>query len=116
MKNVWLLVSAIGYAVTVIPMMIYSLETGNHLYWLDPAATTSLLFDDIGVVAFSLDLFFTVFVILILITVDSKKLGVGHAWMFWVLALLFGIAGTLPLYMHFRHATILKKGVGGDGE
>ncbi len=110
MRNIWLIIAFLGYAVTLIPMLQYSIDTGNYLFWFDPAATSSLVFSNIGITAFSVDLFFTVFVVLTLITMDARKKSIPNVWRYWVMALLFGMAGTLPLYIHVRQKYVGRKG------
>jgi len=102
MKHLFLILSIIGYAITMIPMLMYSSETGNILFLTDPAATTALLTSSIGVTTFSLDLFVSVFIFLIWVTIDSKKRHSKRAWMWWLICFVFGLAGTLPLYLYVR--------------
>jgi hypothetical protein len=35
-------------------------------------------------------------------THEAGRVGIRQVWRFWVLTLLFGLGGTLPLFLYFR--------------
>jgi hypothetical protein len=43
-----------------------------------------------------------VLVVLIWITREAHRVRLANVWAFWVLTLLFGLGGTLPLFLYFR--------------
>lgn len=102
MQRVWLVLAAVGYLATGIPMLMESVRSGNILFWADPVRTTSALFANLTTTAFTLDLLIVVLVALIWITREAHRVRIGRVWVFWVLTLLFGLAGTLPLFLYFR--------------
>jgi hypothetical protein len=102
MMRVYLALAVIGYLVPNTLSVIESVQTGNILFWTDPSRTTSELFANRTSSAFALDLFAVVLVALIWMTQEAKRLGITRVWRFWVLTLLFGLGGTLPLFLYFR--------------
>ena len=104
MARVYLGLAVVGYLVPNVFTLIESVQTGNILFWTDPARTISELFVNRTSTAFGLDLLGAALVALIWMTQESRRLGIGRVWRFWVLALLFGLAGTLPLFLFFRES------------
>jgi hypothetical protein len=100
--RVYLGLAIVGYLVPNTLALIESVQTGNILFWTDPARTTSELFSNRTSAAFALDLFGAAIVVLIWITQEARRTGIGRVWRFWVLTLLFGVAGTLPLFLYLR--------------
>ncbi len=78
------------------------MRTGNILFWTDPHRTTSELFANLTSTAFALDAMVAAIVLIFWMTVEARRVGIVHVWRFWVLTLLFGIAGTFPLFLFFR--------------
>ncbi len=102
MAVIYLALALIGYAVTAVPMLMESVRSGNILFWTDPQRTTSELFGNLTSTAFALDLLAVVVVALIWITLEARRLGMKNVWAYWVLTMLFGIGGTLPLFLSVR--------------
>src|SRR5687767_2804402 len=102
MQRVYLALAVVGYLAPGIPMLIESTRSGNWLFWLNPRLTTSELFANLTSTAFALDLMAVVVTALIWMTREAHRVGVGRAWRFWVLTLLFGLGGTLPLFLYMR--------------
>jgi hypothetical protein len=102
MRYVYLALAVVGYVVTGVPMLIESVQSGNILFWTDPARTNAELFANLTTTAFALDLVVVVIVALIWITREARRLGMSSVWVYWVLTLLFGLGGTLPLFLFFR--------------
>jgi hypothetical protein len=52
--------------------------------------------------ASALDLSTVVLVALVWMTREARRIGVGRVWVYWALTLLFGVGGTLPLFLYAR--------------
>jgi hypothetical protein len=102
MERVYLALAVVGFIVPNTVTLIESVQTGNILFWADPVRTTSELFANRTSTAFALDLFATAIVALIWMTREAGRVGITRVWRFWVLALLFGLGGVLPLFLYFR--------------
>ena len=102
MKSLYLLLAIAGFIAPNIFVAIESIETGNWLLWLDPAATINGMFGNRISTAFVVDLLFAVLVALIWMWTEGSKRKMKNLWMFPVLTLLFGLAGTLPLFLYNR--------------
>jgi hypothetical protein len=108
MEHVYSALAAIGFLVPGIPMLMYSVRTGNWLFWADPARTTRELFATWTATTFVLDLFVVVAVALFWITHESRRLGMGGAWRFWVLTFIFGLGGPMPLFLGMRERVLAR--------
>ncbi len=102
MARLYLGLAVVGFVVPNTVAVIESVETGNILFWTDPARTTSELFVNRTSTAFALDLLLTAVAVLIWMTVEARRVGIPRIWIFWVLTLLFGMGGPLPLFLYFR--------------
>ncbi|HKR10305.1 MAG TPA: DUF2834 domain-containing protein [Gemmatimonadaceae bacterium] len=102
MSRIYLLLSVLGYAVSVPPMIIESLRSGNILFWAKPQLTISELFANLTSTAFALDAMAVAIVMLVFITREAHRMRIGRVWIYWVLTLLFGVSGTLPLFLAVR--------------
>lgn len=102
MQRVYLALAGVGYLAPGVPMLMESARSGNILLWTDPQRTTSELFVNLTSTAFALDLMVVVLVALIWITREARRVRVPKVWAFWVLTFLFGLGGTLPLFLYFR--------------
>ena len=102
MKNIYLLLTIIGFIAPNIFVAIESYETGNVLLWLDPQSTIQGMFGNKISTAFITDLLFVVLAGLTWIVVEGKKIGMKNMWVYVVLTLLFGLAGPLPLFLYHR--------------
>jgi hypothetical protein len=106
MRTIYMLLSAVGYLAAGIPMFRESVRSGNLLFWTDPARTTTELFANLTTTSFAVDLFAVVLVALIWMTREARRVAIPRAWMFWVLTLIFGLGGTLPLFLAIREGKI----------
>lgn len=102
LQRLYLALTVLGYLIPGVVMVRESIRTGNILFWTNPALTNAELFANGTSTAFALDLLVVVFVALIWMTIESRRLGMRAVWRYWVLALLFGMAGTLPLFLLAR--------------
>src|SRR5690349_4330697 len=102
MKTTYLILSIIGFILPNIPVAIESYQTGNALFWLDANATLSGMFANKISTAFIIDLLFTVLVFFIWTYHEAKKYGIKRPWLYWLITLLFGLGGTLPLFLYIR--------------
>lgn len=87
-------------------MLSESIETGNILFWTQPDRTTAELLANRTSTAFALDLFAVVLVAAIWMTVESRRLSMRGVWMYYVLLALFGLGGTLPLFLWRRERAL----------
>ena len=110
MQRVYLGLAVVGYLAPGIPMLVESARSGNWLFWLDPRLTTSQLFANLTSTAFALDLLAVVVTALIWMTREAGRVGIGGVWRFWVLTLLFGLGGTLPLFLSLRERRLSGSG------
>lgn len=102
MERVYLGLAIVGFLVPNTVTLIESVQTGNILFWADPARTTAELFANRTSAAFALDLFATAVAALIWMTQEAGRVGIRRVWRFWVLTLLFGLGGILPLFLYLR--------------
>lgn len=108
MRPVYLILAITGYALTFPPMLQESLETGNWLFWLHPKATYEGWFANRIATTFALDLLVAVVTFFIWSYFDGKRLDMPRVWLYWLLTLLFGLGGTLPLFLYFRERHLQK--------
>ena len=91
-----------GYAIAVPPMILESIRSGNILFWTKPQLTVSELFANLTSTAFALDAMAVAVVMLVFMTREAHRMRMGRIWVYWVLTLLFGVSGTLPLFLAVR--------------
>ncbi|HMV09727.1 MAG TPA: DUF2834 domain-containing protein [Cyclobacteriaceae bacterium] len=108
MRSLYALLAVVGFIVPNILVFRESVETGNILLWLDPAATLGGMFGNRIAAAFVTDLLCVVLVALIWIVIESKRLNMKNSWIYVVLTLLFGLAGPLPLFLYQREKALGK--------
>ena len=102
MQRVYLALAVVGFVIPNVFTFMESVETGNILFWTNPALTVTELFVNRTSTAFALDLILAAIVALVWITHEARRVGISRVWRFWVLALLFGLSGTLPLFLYLR--------------
>ena len=102
LETLYLVLAVVGFLLPGVPMVIESVESGNILFWTDPARTTAELFANRTSTAFALDLVAVVLVAAIWMAVEARRVGIGAIWRFYVLLALFGLGGTLPLFLWAR--------------
>ena len=110
MQRVYLILAIVGYVAPGVPMVLESARTGNLLFWAHPARTLAELFVNRTSTAFAFDLLAVVLVALIWMTREARRVGVGRRWGFWALTLLFGVGGTLPLFLYIRERRLHAQG------
>ena len=108
MRSLYALLAVVGFIVPNILVFRESVETGNILLWLNPAATLGGMFGNRIAAAFVTDLLCVVLVALIWIVIESKRLNMKNSWIYVVLTLLFGLAGPLPLFLYQREKALGK--------
>jgi hypothetical protein len=108
MEYLYFALAVVGYLAPGIPMVMESVQAGNIGFWTQPGRTFSELFANRTSTAFALDLFGTVLVALIWMTVESRRVGMRSVWAYWLLAWTFGLAGTLPLFLAFRERALRR--------
>ena len=102
MSRIYLVLAVLGYAIAVPPMILESIRSGNILFWTKPQLTVSELFGNLTSTAFALDAMAVAVVMLVFITREAHRMRIGRVWIYWVLTLLFGVSGTLPLFLAVR--------------
>jgi len=102
MSRIYLLLAVLGYATAVPPMILESIRSGNILFWTKPQLTVSQLFANLTSTAFALDAMAVAVVLLVFMTREAHRMRMSHVWIYWVLTLLFGVSGTLPLFLAVR--------------
>ena len=105
-RRVYLVLAVAGFVAPSTIMLPYSVETGNWLYWLDPEATMVGMFANDVASAFVLDLLCAVIVFFVWTWHEARRLGMKHVWVYWVLTMLFGVAGPLPLFLYVREQRV----------
>ena len=106
MKRFYLIATILGFIAPNIFVLKESIETGNILLWLDPMATINSMFTNTIATAFIVDLLAVVAVFFYWTYHEAKKHQIPKVWQIWVLTLLFGMAGTLPLFLYWREKKI----------
>ena len=106
MQRIYAALAVVGYLAAGVPMLLETARSGNVLFWTDPQRTTQELFANLTSTAFALDLLAVVLVALVWMTREARAVGIGRVWPFWVLTLLFGLGGTLPLFLYVREGHI----------
>jgi hypothetical protein len=101
-ERLYLALAVLGFAVTVSYTLYESVRTGNWLFWTDPAHTLTELFANGTSTAFGLDLTLVVLATFVWMWQEAREVGIPAVWRFWLLALLFGLAGPLPLFLWVR--------------
>lgn len=109
MKQLYLILSIIGFVAPNIWVGMVSIETGNWLLWLDPTATMNGMFGNDISTAFIVDLLVVVLVFMVWTFRESNRLGMKKPYLIWVLTFLFGMAGTFPLFLYQREAFLKVK-------
>lgn len=102
MKKVYLILAIAGFIAPNILVVAETLETGNILLWTHLGTTFKAMFDNRISTIFMIDLLFAVLVFFIWTYNESKSMGRNKMWTTWVLTMLFGFAGGLPLFLYYR--------------
>jgi len=102
MKKFYLILAIAGFIAPNIFVAIESIESGNILLWFHPKATMNGMFANNISTAFIVDLLVVVLVFFIWTYQEAAKNKIRNIWVIWVLTLLFGMAGTFPLFLYLR--------------
>jgi hypothetical protein len=100
-KNLLLTLSVAGFIIPNILVSKVSIETGNVLLWLNPTATVAGMYANDISTAFVLDLLCVVSVFFVWTYYEAKRYQTGRVWLIWTLTLLFGMAGTFPMFLYW---------------
>ncbi len=102
MRIVYLILAIIGYITPNLLMLLETIENKNILLWTKPDETITALFVNRISTIFAIDLLWAVLIFFIWLIVEGKKLGMKNTWKYIVFTLLFGLAGTFPLFLWAR--------------
>ncbi len=102
MKNIYLILSVLGFIIPSILVFIESMETGNILLYTDLKATFSGMFANRISTIFMIDLLFAVLIFFIWSYQESKQHGIKGLYLVWLLTMMFGLAGGFPLFLFLR--------------
>lgn len=109
MKNKYLILTIIGTILPSIFALKETFESGNILLYRYPIDTFKGMFANNISSTFMMDLLFIVVLFLIWSFYEAKKLKIkGIGWI-WLYTFAFGIAGGLPLFLHFREKKVNQK-------
>lgn len=100
LKQVYLMLAVLGFILPNVFVFQESIATGNWLFWLDPKATTEGMFGNRISTAFIIDLLVAVFVFFLWSYHTAQKFNIKNVWIYWILTLLFGVAGPFPLFLY----------------
>ncbi len=109
MKLLYLAMAALGYVLTALLMLLESFENKNVLLWTKPDETVSALFINRITTIFAVDLLWAVLVFFVWVLVEGRRLGMRRLWQYPLLTLLFGLAGTFPLFLYHRQKHLGNK-------
>jgi hypothetical protein len=112
LANLYLVLAVVGYLAPGIPTLLESVQAGNILFWTNPVRTMTELFVNRTTTAFALDLFATALVAGIWMFYEARRVGMRNVWRYWVLTLLFGLGGTLPLFLWSRERLLASADAG----
>ncbi len=102
MKTFYIVAAIAGYAGANSLVLLESVQEGNILLWTKPLETAAGIFANRISTIFAIDLFLVVAVAFVWMYDEGHRSGVKRVWLYWLLTLLFGLAGTLPLFLHAR--------------
>lgn len=108
MKNTYLVLAIIGFILPNIFVVIESIDSGNILLYGHFTDTIEGMFANRISTIFIIDLFFTVLVFFIWSYRQSKLHGIKHLGVVWLLTMLFGLAGSFPLFLYYREKALNK--------
>ena len=110
MKAFYLVAAIGGYAAANFLVVLESIQAGNILLWTRLLDTMSAMFANRISTIFVIDLLFVVLVAFVWMHHEAKRAHVERVWMYWLLTMLFGLAGTLPLFLYVRTRTLESAG------
>jgi hypothetical protein len=98
----YLALAVVGFLLPGVPMIQESVETGNILFWTQPSRTIAELFANRTSTAFAFDLLAAVIAAVVFMAAEAHRIAMRGMWKFYVLVALFGLGGTLPLFLWAR--------------
>lgn len=109
MKNTYLVLTALGFALPNYFVLKESIATGNIMLWADPAATLQNMFVNNVSSAFAIDLLLVVFLFLWLSYREAKTQRIkGYGWT-WLCTFALGLSAGLPLFLYLRERQKTKE-------
>lgn len=102
MKILYAALSVIGFTVPNIWVTAVSIETGKILFWPKPNETFSGMWSIDISTAFIVDLLVVVAIFIFWTRHEWKQFGMKKPYLIYVLTPLFGMVGTLPLFLYQR--------------
>ena len=109
MKNLYLILAVAGFIAPTVLVVIESFETGNILLYTNPIATIEGMFANRISSIFMIDLLFVVLVFFIWSFSEGKKYRIKNIGLVWLLTMLLGLAGGLPLFLYLKEKTIANQ-------
>ena len=106
MKTFYIVAAIAGYAAVNSLMLLESVQEGNILLWTKPLESAAGMFANRISTIFVIDLFLVVAVAFVWMYDEGQRLGVKRVWLYWLLTMLFGLAGTLPLFLNARRRAL----------
>lgn len=102
MKNLYLILTIIGFIGPNIFVAMESIETGNYLLYAHPLATIEGMFANRISTIFIIDLLIAVLVFFVWSYQEAKKYQINNLWIIWALTMLFGLSATFPLFLYWK--------------
>ncbi|MGK0390758.1 MAG: hypothetical protein ACI94Y_003518 [Maribacter sp.] len=102
MKNIYLTLAIIGFISPNVLVFIESFDSGNILLYSNPTATIEAMFANRVSTIFMIDLLFALLVFFIWSYSEKKKYGIKNIGIVWLLTMLLGLAGGLPLFLYLK--------------
>ena len=102
MKTFYLVAAIVGYAAANSLVVLESVQTGNILLWTHPLQTMAGMYANRISTIFAIDLLFVVVVAFVWMYDEASRVRLERVWPYWLLTLLFGLAGTFPLFLYAR--------------
>ena len=109
MRKIYLLLAVVGFLVPNALVLLEMIENHNILLWTKPEETMIALFANRISTIFALDLLLVVLSFFVWSFYEGKRLGMKRVWLFWLLTLLFGLAGSFPLFLRSREKYLPSK-------
>jgi hypothetical protein len=102
MKTLYLLLAIAGFFAPLYWLLEATTLDNNLFFWTQPTLTLQGMFANTYATGFAVDLLCVVTVFVLWSWAEARRLGMRAVWVYWVLALLFGLAGPFPLFLYFR--------------
>lgn len=99
MKQVYFILALLGFIAPNILVVIESVETGNILLYKEPLTTMYAMFANRISSIFMIDLLWALIVFFVWSFHEAKRRQISGLWHVWLLTMLFGFAGGLPLFL-----------------